>query len=764
MNFVKATKTTTPKRPASPTHATKSDGANTAADLRVGLAPPPSVFKPVTYDRDWGKFEKHTKGFGSKYLEKFNFKGRLGKREQGIARPISVITRRPGAGLGAVKEMTNLKENKEILEDIFGSSAKPDVNEEDSEPFENAEFEVPLWQRAYGGLGGMGSTASTAPAKKKRKYAIPLPEHQKSSQLRTTEVIAEGSNVQQSATKRERPFGAEVMYNVNLLFEMAESSVIQLQRKQRAAKTNESALKASMASTMLWLKEEEERLERLNDAKALFEDCFTLTDAAETTETDAVETMRIDAAETMEWLDKLENNFGLLRQRHREAFFAYRMTRSVPGIVKPHLRQLAGKWDVFGQPAMIVGPLQRVRALFGKDALPESKKNRLNLFDRIVDEVILPVVQIAFVRDWDPKEHTEKGVELIALLQTCISSYHLNCLLEYHVVPKIQFRLETDSGDSGVPPHVWIHPWLPLLKEKVLLLQEMLRPALRAQLKCMPGCGDDVLNVVQPWTTIFSSNFLDQILEKSIIPKLLDLMEDSKFTLASTECTFEALGTMMAWHKVMDPHIVMGLLEGEFFPRCFRGLYTVLQTPPDFAKLLAWYERLKKRFPMDDIVSDNLRSSIKKRLNGLLEMINAVLTDPLSLSKYPLPPLSSYEAVMSETGGVTAVPKRRPTHSKLVYPTSSAPIGFKKMLEMLAQKNDLAFVPRSQEHTVVGKQVYTFGSANIYLDQKVVFLQSTIGEDTTWRPVSLDELVLRASAKSRVATKSTSVSELDGLD
>jgi len=214
----------------------------------------------------------------------------------------------------------------------------------------------------------------------------------------------------------------------------------------------------------------------------------------------------------------------------------------------------------------------------------------------------------------------------------------------------------------------------------------------------------------------------------------------------------------------MDPHIVMGLLEGEFFPRCFRGLYTVLQTPPDFAKLLAWYERLKKRFPMDDIVSDNLRSSIKKRLNGLLEMINAVLTDPLSLSKYPLPPLSSYEAVMSETGGVTAVPKRRPAHSKLVYPTSSAPIGFKKMLEMLAQKNDLAFVPRSQEHTVVGKQVYTFGSANIYLDQKVVFLQSTIGEDTTWRPVSLDELVLRASAKSRVATKSTSVSELDGLD
>ena len=70
------------------------------------------TFKPVKYDSEWGKFEKHTKGFGSKYLEKYNFKGRLGKREQGITKPIMVLTRKQGAGLGSVREATNLKQNQ----------------------------------------------------------------------------------------------------------------------------------------------------------------------------------------------------------------------------------------------------------------------------------------------------------------------------------------------------------------------------------------------------------------------------------------------------------------------------------------------------------------------------------------------------------------------------------------------------------------------------------------------------------------------------
>lgn len=71
------------------------------------IMPAPIMPAPII-GKDFAKFEKHTKGFGAKYLEKFSFKGRLGKREQGIAQPIDVQVRPNmlGLGYGGFKEVT----------------------------------------------------------------------------------------------------------------------------------------------------------------------------------------------------------------------------------------------------------------------------------------------------------------------------------------------------------------------------------------------------------------------------------------------------------------------------------------------------------------------------------------------------------------------------------------------------------------------------------------------------------------------------------
>ncbi|KAJ4460567.1 putative Tuftelin-interacting protein 11 [Paratrimastix pyriformis] len=55
-------------------------------------------------DREFGSFEKHTKGFGMKMLQKFGFKGGLGARDQGISTPITASVRPALAGLGSVRE------------------------------------------------------------------------------------------------------------------------------------------------------------------------------------------------------------------------------------------------------------------------------------------------------------------------------------------------------------------------------------------------------------------------------------------------------------------------------------------------------------------------------------------------------------------------------------------------------------------------------------------------------------------------------------
>ena len=65
-------------------------------------------------------FEKHTKGFASKYLAKFNFEGRLGKESQGITKPIEVQVRpnNLGMGFGGFKEATTIKANREVEREL----------------------------------------------------------------------------------------------------------------------------------------------------------------------------------------------------------------------------------------------------------------------------------------------------------------------------------------------------------------------------------------------------------------------------------------------------------------------------------------------------------------------------------------------------------------------------------------------------------------------------------------------------------------------
>lgn len=84
---------------------------------------------PVKFDAKKG-FDWDKKGFASKYLAKFGFKGRLGKEEQGITKVPDVVVRPDRLGLGLMKEATQLKTNRQIEADLHGKEMTHDEEEE----------------------------------------------------------------------------------------------------------------------------------------------------------------------------------------------------------------------------------------------------------------------------------------------------------------------------------------------------------------------------------------------------------------------------------------------------------------------------------------------------------------------------------------------------------------------------------------------------------------------------------------------------------
>ena len=89
------------------------------------------------------------------------------------------MTRKQGAGLGSVREATNLKQNREIAEDIFGKKMDSTSSDDDDDEA-MVEDQIPLWQRGYGengsaGYASLGDKSNSRQNYKKRKRGKDFP-------------------------------------------------------------------------------------------------------------------------------------------------------------------------------------------------------------------------------------------------------------------------------------------------------------------------------------------------------------------------------------------------------------------------------------------------------------------------------------------------------------------------------------------------------------------------------------------------------------
>ena len=496
------------------------------------------------------------------------------------------------------------------------------------------------------------------------------------------------------------------------------------------------------------------------------------------------------------WLDQIEKVFLVLREKFPDYFYQYGLFRVIPEVVLPCINETFAKENgtFIDQCKEIRKVMERVYACFGKYEFPSSTKEDLNIFDQIMDKTVVSRMEREVIqKSWSPIENSDVLINLLMLWRkgNLMSDYHFDSLVDDQIVPKLIHTLESSYNSSRfvysssnvdntfsstrIPPHLWLHQWLPLLREKIQKLSDVLSQVLATIITELLSHNDkhrDAVEYLLPWQGILSTWALDEILESIVIPHLVVGFRRAPSNYVSLADSFKNVKNALEWNELLSPINLLSLLEGEFFPRCTQGLKDLLcddkgQKQIDLKLVLGWYNNLKASIdgPNNFIQTFQHSDRIQEALNKILSFVNAYLSNGReAVALLEAPKVSTYEHMvqLNQLNGI----KNEIERGKIINGANHLPVkeskpllarkmNFKALLESIAEKEELLFMPwdGGRQHSN-GKAIYMFGSeCKIYMDNGVVFLKGTANE---WEPVSLEDLVLKAKLKEKADQKEAS--------
>lgn len=337
-------------------------------------------FRPNTMPRGLGDWEAHTKGIGSKLLQKMGYepgKG-LGKELQGINAPVQAFLRKGRGAIGAYgpEKAARIADQKQ-----------PTKKKLDDDEREAIEFKEKMSQWRSGG---------SRDTKRKVKYVYRTVEDviakgqksgygildQKMSQVTVIDMTGPEKRVlsgyhalgqaKQGADEdyldtRKTPQNfalPELIHNLNLLVDMSEQEIIAHDRKKRASETR-----------IQELEQEKENLHKIVELEQAY--LSTLESALELVQ-------KIVAPEESLTLEQAEKVFVQLRVNYPTEYKEFQLQDLVPGVIAPLVNASLRQWDPFADPTEPISLIKKWMNLL--DAQPGKDTKFFFFLDLLFEE------------------------------------------------------------------------------------------------------------------------------------------------------------------------------------------------------------------------------------------------------------------------------------------------------------------------------------------------------------------------------------------
>ena len=668
-------------------------------------------------------FEAHTKGIGSKLLEKMGYKAGegLGRNGTGIAEAIQTKLRPKGMGMGFNDYQEQPKTAAEAkaaeaaaAEPARGAGGAPAAPAQ-PKGFWKRRAKEQRQKRVYKTAEELlRESEAAAQAPGERMTVIDM----RGAQAR---VVTNLGRLSEAPTSADEAAAAalidatpmpELQHNLRLVVDLAEAEIQSLDRKLRTERDTRSILAREAARLSV---EVDAHAERVSSTEALLEAVTAATAAASTLPPGAP------------GLAQLAARFRAVRDAHPDEWRAYGLANVALAQALPLVAAHLAGWQPLQSPAHGAAELALWRPLLESPLLGESLFEDAAAADdpysRLFADTALLSLRSCVANAWEARQ-PEALLACLEAYAAALPTATRASLLSASVLPKLLAAVDSwEPRAEALPIHVWLHPWLPWLGESLAPLYAPIRHKLATALAAWHPSDPSALQLLAPWRTVFAAAEWEALVGRSILPKLAWALQQLAVNPAQQE--LQPLHWALAWAPVVPARSLASLLELHFFPRWHAVLHAWLAGQPNFDEVTRWYLGWKGLFPEEIMAHERVR----RAFNVALDMMNAAVAGQLG-------PPPAAPAPMPAAAAPPPAPAPAAAEAEKGY---GGGLSLRELVERYAEEQDLPFLPKpGRSHA--GLQVYAFGRVSVVIDAaREALLARHAGGD--WKPASIEQLV-----------------------
>ncbi|KAK4526834.1 hypothetical protein GAYE_SCF28MG4752 [Galdieria yellowstonensis] len=648
-----------------------------------------------------GSWEKYTKGFGSKMLQKMGFAGRLGAYEQGLSKPLEPQVRPKYLGLAA----EGFREKPNVFNNISTSSNEKKSVSSVEETQRQSTAGTKRWRRKR-------DVVETKETRQTPDVVIDM----RGPESRLLNNVAE-SLQQETLGTQSKVFLPELQYNIRILKDLTKAS---LEQSSEQIKVEQKRMR-SLRSELNTLKDRQSALEETKSRLKSF----------------------LELVKEMNASISLHELISIIRravERYSENLEESGILDALTACAQRHLNAYFGKEEYYWTPTKIPEPewIQDIaylgNILGGRD---ESKMYSQLLYHTIIVRIKRHLASSNF--------DAQQPHDLVYFLEKCyqiLPEAMIENLAADIIYPRLVKEVERDSWQvsENLMPHHWIFPWLPLLgKHRVAHLFEYIwRRIGKSIMTNWHPSESFARDMIEPWLQIARKTSLSKLFHRYVIPRLEQTLKEelvieipNKDSVSSQG--FSVFYWIMSWYGILENEALAGILLKGFFPIWLETLLRWLRLQDvDWEQVTIWYDFWKQKFPAEIQKMNKIRRAFDIALDVMNRSMMGEDTENMDIHRRLLFLSQVPKKVEEEEEAVTAtIPL-----SSTAYDKTS----FKDLVGFFAERNGVTLIPC--HHTYGFKQpMYLFGNIPIRLDhqQQVVYYQSS--SKTEWKPVALEDLL-----------------------